>query len=115
MSEETIDVAVFEELQTTTGPDFTVELVDTFLEEAPGMIAELRDARAKSDNERFQRAAHSLKTNASTFGAIKLATRARDLELNGLNADPVRDEAALADLEIDHAKAAAALKALSNG
>lgn len=114
MSEELIDTAVFAELQTTTGPEFTVELVDTFLEEAPGMIAELWNARSAGDNERFQRAAHSLKTNANTFGAVKLATQARELELAGLNADPLHDEAALAELESAHANAAAALKALSN-
>ena len=112
MSEAPIDLAVFEELQATTGPEFTVELIETFLEEAPGMIAELRTARADGDNERFQRAAHSLKTNANTFGAVRLAGMARDLELGGLTGDPNRDESALAELESAQATAAAALKAL---
>ena len=67
MSEQPIDPSVFAELQTTTGPEFAAELVNTFLEEAPGMIAELRNARTEGDNERFQRAAHSLKSNANTL------------------------------------------------
>jgi HPt (histidine-containing phosphotransfer) domain-containing protein len=115
MSEKPIDLAVYSELQATTGPEFTVELVDTFLEEAPGMIAELRSARAEGDNEKFQRAAHSLKSNANTFGAVALAVLARKLEVQGLDVDPLRDEAALAALEAAHASAADALKALGNG
>ena len=42
MNEPTIDLATFTELQNTAGADFVAELVSTFLEEAPGMLAELR-------------------------------------------------------------------------
>ena len=114
MSEETLNLAVFAELQATTGPEFAVELVNTFLEEAPVMIAELRNAEATGDNERFQRAAHSLKSNANTFGAVALAAHARELELEGLDDDPLRNDDALSKLETLLADAADALKALTN-
>jgi HPt (histidine-containing phosphotransfer) domain-containing protein len=114
MSEKPIDPSVFAELQATTGPEFAAELMDTFVEEAPGMIAELRNARTEGDNERFQRAAHSLKSNANTFGAAMLAAQARKFELAGLDADSLRDEAALAELETVYENVAIALKALSN-
>ncbi len=87
MSADSIDRAVFSELQQTAGADFVVELVDTFAEEAPPMFAELRAAQAAGAGERFRRAAHSLKTNATTFGATTLAAKARELELGGLPAD----------------------------
>jgi HPt (histidine-containing phosphotransfer) domain-containing protein len=106
---------VYSELQATTGVEFASELVDTFLEEAPGMLAELRSARADGNAERFRRAAHSLKSNANTFGAVSLAAQARELELKGLDRDPARDEAALATLEAEHKRTATALKALRNG
>ena len=115
MNENPIDQAVYSELQATTGVEFVAELVDTFLEEAPGMLAELRSARADGNAERFRRAAHSLKSNANTFGAVSLAAQARELELKGLDTDPARDEAALAALEAEHMRTAAALKALRNG
>ena len=114
MSEKPIDLAVYAELKATMGPEFVVELVDTFLEEAPAMLAELRAARVEGDADRFRRAAHSLKSNANTFGAVSLAARARDLELKALDAEPSRDETALAALEIEYSAAAAALKALCN-
>ena len=84
MENSTIDRATFDALVATTGTDFVRELVDTFLHEAPGMLDELRDAYAKRDAERFRRAAHSLKSNANTFGALTLGRLARELELGGL-------------------------------
>ena len=104
-----IDRATFAELQATAGADFVRELVDTFLEEAPPMLAELGDALASSRADAFRRAAHSLKSNASTFGALTLAAMARDLELQGLGA---ATPAALAGLAAQYDAAAAELKAL---
>ena len=82
-----IDPHTFDELQANAGADFVAELVDTFGEEAPRLVDEMRAARLAGDGERFRRAAHSLKSNSSTFGASRLASLARDLELGGLPAD----------------------------
>ena len=45
-------------------------------------------SRRRDDADRFRRAAHSLKSNSNTFGALRLAALARELELNGLDAGP---------------------------
>ena len=111
MNDTVIDPHVFDELQATAGADFVVELVDTFLEEAPPMLAELRAALASGARERFRRAAHSLKTNAQTFGAMQLAAQARTLELGGMPTDA----AAVDALEAAYARAASALKELAHG
>jgi HPt (histidine-containing phosphotransfer) domain-containing protein len=107
----TIDPATFAELQDAAGADFVVELVNTFLEEAPGMLAELRAAQAAGNAEAFRRAAHSLKSNSNTFGATQLGLMARDLELGGLVADTAPVDA----LEAAYQKAAAALQELTRG
>ena len=107
MIDETIDAATFAELKDTAGADFVSDLVATFVdEEAPQMLAELRAARAEGAVERFRRAAHSLKSNANTFGALALGEMARALELGGVPAD----EAPLTALEAAYADAAAALQ-----
>ena len=67
-----IDRAIFAELQDSAGAEFVTELVGTFLEDAPALIVELRSARAAADADRFRRAAHSLKSNGNTFGAMAL-------------------------------------------
>jgi HPt (histidine-containing phosphotransfer) domain-containing protein len=110
-----IDLATFQALQETAGADFVAELVDTFAAEAPLMLAELRSARAAGDAERFRRAAHSLKSNCSTFGALALGARARALELDGLDADPVRDAAAIDALDAGCARVVMALRELARG
>jgi HPt (histidine-containing phosphotransfer) domain-containing protein len=115
MDTPAIDLATYTELQDTAGAEFVVELVDTFLDEAPGMLAELRSARAASDADRFRRAAHSIKSNANTFGAQALAALARTLELKGLAADPAGDDAAIDALAAELDRAAAALKDLRHG
>jgi HPt (histidine-containing phosphotransfer) domain-containing protein len=115
MDESVIDRAVYTALENTVGAEFAAELADTFLEEASGMLAELRSARAANHAERFRRAAHSMKSNGNTFGASRLAALARELELKGLDADPGRDTAALAALEAEFARAAVALKDLRHG
>ena len=108
---DTIDRTVFAELQATAGADFVVELVQTFAEEAPQMIAEMRSAQAAGAADRFRRAAHSLKTNANTFGATALGARARELELGGLSADASGIDA----LQSAYDTAVAALQELARG
>lgn len=115
MTEKPIDPTVYARLKATIGAEFIKELVDTFLEEAPGMMAELRRARAEGKDAAYRRAAHSLKSNASTFGAAGLSALAREMELEGLDAEPARDEAALASLEAEYVRAVVALKVLRNG
>ncbi len=109
---ELIDHATLQELRDTAGAEFVGDLIDTFLDEAPQMLAQLRAAHAAGDAQAFRRAAHSLKSNSLTFGAQSLAAAARALELQGLDADPAPDAAALDALQAVYAAAAAALAEL---
>ena len=107
-----IDLATFTELQETTGAEFTAELVDTFLDEAPQLLEQLTAALAAGQADAFRRTAHSLKTNALTFGALTLAAKARELEqqsIESVNADGAHPLHALAQ---EYARVVAALKAL---
>jgi HPt (histidine-containing phosphotransfer) domain-containing protein len=108
-TQATIDPETFAELQATTGADFVVELVDTFAEEAPQMMAEMRTARAGGDADGFRRAAHSLKSNSNAFGAMRLAEMARGLELGGLPDSDAQLDAVAAEIDAT----LAALKALA--
>ena len=75
-----IDKATFEELKQMSGVDFIGELIDAFLDDAPNMIQNMQSALAANDVESFRRNAHSLKSNANTFGATELAGLAKELE-----------------------------------
>jgi HPt (histidine-containing phosphotransfer) domain-containing protein len=106
-----IDMTIFVELQEAAGAEFVTELVGTFLEEAPVMLKEMRDAQAVGMADLFRRAAHSLKSNSNTFGAIRLGEMARELELGGL----ITDMAPIEAIEAEYKSVAAALAELSNG
>ena len=115
MSEGTIDRSVFEELETTAGADFVRELVDTFLTEAPGMLAELRRALDANEADRFRRVAHSLKSNSNTFGASSLAAMARNLELGGFTAARADNGEPMSALATEYSRVAQALTELKRG
>ena len=78
-----IDQTTFDELKEMSGDDFINELIDTFLEDAPKMIEEIKSAFVSNNADSFRRAAHSMKSNAATFGASQLAALAKELEMLG--------------------------------
>jgi len=80
MSEKIIQRSVFDTLKDSVGVDFLSELINTFGEEALEMIANLRQALSEKNVDNFRREAHSMKTNAATFGATELAELAKSLE-----------------------------------
>jgi HPt (histidine-containing phosphotransfer) domain-containing protein len=77
---QVLDPAAFERLRTTMGASFLDELLPTFVEDSRELVNTMRRALAKKDTDSFRRAAHSLKSNAASFGAMTLATLAKDLE-----------------------------------
>ena len=111
MREPVIDMTVYNERAETAGAEFAAELAGTFMEEAPGMLAELRVAQAAAKADAFRRAAHSLKTNSVTFGATRLGAMAREIELGGLTAEA----APLDALDAEYQRVAAALMELIGG
>ena len=78
-----IDQATFNELKQMSGTDFINELIDAFLDDAPNMIQNMHAALDTNDVESFRRNAHSLKSNANTFGATELGALAKELEMMG--------------------------------
>ena len=78
-----IDATTFENLKQMVGADFIVELINTFLDDASQLLQQLDTALKTNDAETFKRAAHSLKSNAASFGANELSAWARTLEMLG--------------------------------
>ena len=78
-----IDEKTFDELKQMSGAEFINELIDTFLEDSPKIIEEMGSAVEANNADSFRRAAHSLKSNAATFGASELFVLAKELEMLG--------------------------------
>jgi len=77
---EVFDRAAFERLRTAMGAGFLDELLPTFVEDSRELVGTMRRALGAKDADSFRRAAHSLKSNAASFGAMTLSTLAKDLE-----------------------------------
>ncbi|MFN8383629.1 MAG: Hpt domain-containing protein [Anaerolineales bacterium] len=78
-----IDMNTFNSLKENAGAEFVSELIDTFFEDTINLTQQMRAALVAKDDESFRRAAHSLKSNAATFGATELSSLARELENMG--------------------------------
>jgi len=79
-----LDAAALESLREMVGePEFLGELIATFLEDAPQLLADMRRALDGGDAAGLRLAAHSLKSNSADFGATALSELCRELEMMG--------------------------------
>ena len=74
-----VDFLVLSQLKENVGE--ISNLIHLFLEELPGKIDRIKDAEESADPFELGRAAHQLKSNCLTFGAMKMAEICENLEL----------------------------------
>jgi CheY-like chemotaxis protein len=70
--------------------DIVRELIGVYLEDAPGLLHELRQALDVSDARVLDRAAHTLKSSSATLGAKGLAAICLELEQSARHGDTSR-------------------------
>jgi CheY-like chemotaxis protein len=112
-----LDPAALERMREMAAGDvaFLEEVFQTFLADAPGMLAEMRQSLAQGDAATLRRAAHSLKSNSTDFGASALADLCRELEMMAKAGALDGAAGVLASIEAEWAGARAALEALLRG
>ena len=87
-------------------------LIDGFIQDAPRLMADARRGWEQGQPADLRRAAHTLKSNSATFGAMALSALARELEYNAR--DGVLDQVGklLTRIQTEYLQARAALEAL---
>jgi GAF domain-containing protein/CheY-like chemotaxis protein/HPt (histidine-containing phosphotransfer) domain-containing protein len=77
-----VDASVLDRLAESMGGDdaFVTELIEQFVTDSPALVAAARRGLEAGDAHEVRRAAHTLKSNAATFGANELADRSSRLE-----------------------------------
>ncbi|HEV3407848.1 MAG TPA: PAS domain S-box protein [Gaiellaceae bacterium] len=107
---EVLEASALAELRAAVDdPAFVADLIGTFLGEAPALVATLQRAHAAGDAEELRRAAHTLKSNARTFGATRLGDACQELEEKS-RADELDGAAALVDeIEAEYGRVERAL------
>jgi HPt (histidine-containing phosphotransfer) domain-containing protein len=93
-------------LEETVGDrEFVAELIGDFLAALPAQLAALRTAQSAGDAVELRRIAHTLKSNAATFGAQGLAVACRELE-SAASAGHAANEQALVERVVAEAERA---------
>jgi HPt (histidine-containing phosphotransfer) domain-containing protein len=77
-----VDASVLTRLSESMGGDdaFVAELIEQFVTDSPALVAAARKGIEAGDADEVRRAAHTLKSNAATFGANELSDRSSRLE-----------------------------------
>ncbi|HBY96348.1 MAG TPA: hybrid sensor histidine kinase/response regulator [Chloroflexi bacterium] len=110
-----LDPAALDTLREMVGGEGASELIDTFLEDAPRLVAELRQALERGDAAGLRLAAHSLKSNGADLGALTFSDLCRQLEALG-KAGTLDEAAALVgQAEGEFEKVKVALTTLGDG
>ncbi len=109
----TLDPAALKNLYEMVGGDteFIIELMDTFLEDAPRMLSDMHQALASGDAVLLRRASHSLKANCAEFGATALSDINRELEEAGKTGTFSGVDELLARADAEYAQVVIALQA----
>ena len=110
---DVIDRAALDELVAMTGGDlaFLAELIDSFSTDAAGQLAELEAAVDSGDDAAMMRPAHSLKSNAASFGAHQLAELCRAVEHDARQGSVVDADTRVAAIRDELVAVEAALQA----
>jgi HPt (histidine-containing phosphotransfer) domain-containing protein len=107
-----IDYAVLAGVLDSVGGDreFLAELIETYLDDSPRLLEAMHMALETGNAEDFRRAAHSLKSNSASLGAMPLSRLARGLEEMGKAGMLEGAAANLAQAEAEYALVKAAMQ-----
>jgi CheY-like chemotaxis protein len=107
-----LDTATLASFRQAMGEDFLPELIEMFGQDSQTLVDTMRQATTESYADALRRAAHTLKSNSASFGALTLSALCRELEEIGL--DPTPEEAAerVERIAIERNKVQNALEAL---
>jgi len=112
---EILDSSALDRLREMVGGDeaFLIELIQTFLEDAPQDLTRMRQALESQDAALLRRAAHSLKSNSAEFGASALHQMCKQMEKMGKQG--IFDGAAerVSEIESEYERVKKALRAVS--
>jgi PAS domain S-box-containing protein len=107
-----LDPSAIESVRELGGDDFLAEVIDTFLVDAPALVAGLRTTNEEGDTEGLRRTAHTLKSNGQILGAERFSELCRALEDQAKSGELDGAAELLDRIERDYAALEATLAAL---
>jgi signal transduction histidine kinase/DNA-binding response OmpR family regulator len=107
-----LDASAIEALRELDGDGFLAEVIDTFLSDAPTLIAALRTTHEQGDAEELRRTAHMLKSNGQIFGAGRFSDLCQTLEARARSGELDDSAELLEQIEREYAALETSLAAL---
>jgi signal transduction histidine kinase/DNA-binding response OmpR family regulator/HPt (histidine-containing phosphotransfer) domain-containing protein len=109
-----LDPTALDNLLSVLGGEFAYleELIDSFLEDAPQLLAELDQHIGGGDSAGVRRVAHSLKSNGADFGATTFSDLCKELEMIGKSGEIDGAASMAAEITAEYGRVEAALAAV---
>ncbi|NOZ27177.1 MAG: PAS domain S-box protein [Chloroflexi bacterium] len=104
-----LDRNTLQQFRETMGEETLQELIASYLEEAPQLLAQIREALAQGDAPTVQRAAHTFKSTSALFGATRLANLCKEVEFMGREGRLENVEEKVNQIEAEYEKVKAIL------
>ncbi len=107
-----IDKAVLQELKEIAGdaPEMVVEIIDSYLEDAPRLLGEMSQAIEQEQAKLLRMSAHSMKSSSASVGAIKLSELCKELEYIGRGGATEGADAILSQAKAEYKRVENALR-----
>ena len=114
---DVIDHAALDGLLESVGGDleFLAELIEAYFDDSPKRLAAMQEALSAGRAEDLRRAAHSLKSNSASFGAMVLSRKCRELEEMGKSGVLEGAVEQIWQIAAEYEEARAALEAIQRG
>jgi len=110
LEKNVLDPTMLQDLLSLVGGDFDklAMLIDSFLQDAPQLLAELDRSIQSGDASGVRRVAHSLKSNGADLGALTFSSLCKELEMMGKSGelDGAAELAARVAAEFEQVRAA---------
>jgi HPt (histidine-containing phosphotransfer) domain-containing protein len=114
---QVIDRGAFDGFMESIGgdADFLAEMLETYFDDSPRQLAAIEATLAAGDAEGLRRAAHSLKSNSATFGALAFSAQAKEIEILAKAGDLQGAAPKAAALAAEYTRVEQALRGLQDG
>jgi HPt (histidine-containing phosphotransfer) domain-containing protein len=91
------------------------QVVEAFLESAPGSFREVRQAARDGDGEALRKVCHALKSNSAIVGAVRLSSLLKEAELAARSGEIDRVRQLVDPILSEYANVEAALSTVVQG
>ena len=104
-SESPLDPKVWKSLREMAGAKASTvltKIINNYLEDAPQLLQNIREAVAADDGEALRQSAHSLRSSSANLGAMTLSNLCKELEIMGREGNVTNAKVIIPQIESEY-------------